>query len=177
MYFASFGVLAFCRSLSEKLRFWGKKTENSYFLEMGSSSALLGSSARAHNSPQPTTMCSKGAFQANGLKLRPVELERIEHSSHLHTRMCHRADIQVEWAWAHSAELAKTQTRTRTPIFLMPKAHVSLISTAGYTAFVFLVVSCKEGTLKRGKWVFLHSHQTLMLFYKAISFPPCKPTN
>jgi hypothetical protein len=38
--------------------------------------------ARAH---MPTT-----TLQANGLELSPVELERIEHSSHLRTRMRHR---------------------------------------------------------------------------------------
>jgi hypothetical protein len=36
----------------------------------------MGSSARAHNSPQPTTMCRKGAFKLSELKPTPVELER-----------------------------------------------------------------------------------------------------
>jgi hypothetical protein len=79
MYFASFGVLACCRSLSEKLRFWGKiakKAENSNFKEMGSSPTLLSSSVRAYNSPQPTTMCRKGVFESSELELTPVELER-----------------------------------------------------------------------------------------------------
>jgi hypothetical protein len=102
----------------------------------------------------PTT-----TLQANGLELNPIELERIEHSSHLHTRMRHK-DIQAECARVHPVELVKMQNRTRTPIkpFLMPKAPVSLIFVAGHAAFVFLVVSCKKGTLERGRGVFLHSH-------------------
>jgi hypothetical protein len=142
MYFVSFCVLAFCRSLSEKWRFWGKKRLKIRILRQW---------AWAH---MPTT-----TLQANGLELSPIELERIEYSSHLRTRMHHR-DIQAEWARADPAELAKMQNCTRTPIrpFLMPIAHVSLISVVGHAAFVFLVVSCKKGTLKRGRWVFLHSH-------------------
>jgi hypothetical protein len=38
-----------------------------------------------------------------------------------------------------------------------------------------LVVSCKRGTLKGGRGVFLHGLQTLMLLYKAIGFSPLKP--
>jgi len=133
MYFVSFGVLTFCKSLSKKL-----------IKEKRLKIQILRQWARAH---MPTI-----ALQANGLELSPVELERIEHSSHLCTRMCRR-DIQADWARAHPAELAKTHNCTRTPIrpFLMPKAPVSLISTAGHTAFVFLVVSCKRGTLERGR--------------------------
>jgi len=75
MYVVSFGVLAFSRSLSEKWRFWGKKAKNSDFLEMGSSSALLGLSARALNSPQPIAMCRKGAFKSSVLEPTPIELQ------------------------------------------------------------------------------------------------------
>jgi len=66
MFLASFDVLVFCRSLSKKFRFWGKNAENSDFLEMGSSTALLSLSARAHTSP----------FHPNELERIHVELER-----------------------------------------------------------------------------------------------------
>jgi len=117
MYFVCFGVLAFCRSLSEKWR-----------------------------------------FEVKRLKIQIL-------------RQWARA--QPYWARAHPAKLAKIQNRTRTPIrpFLMPKAPVSLISVVGHAAFMFLVVSCKRGTLERGRGVFLHSHQTLMLLYKTIAIP------
>jgi hypothetical protein len=55
-----------------------QKGENLDFKAMGLSTALLSSSARAHNSPQPASMCCKGAYHANGLKHSPAELERIE---------------------------------------------------------------------------------------------------
>jgi hypothetical protein len=41
---------------------------------MGSTTALLGWSARAHNSPHPATMCRKGAFKLSELEPTPVEL-------------------------------------------------------------------------------------------------------
>jgi len=160
MYFVCFGVLAFCRSLSEKWRFEVKRLKIQILRQWARAQPCW---ARAH---MPTT-----TLQANGLELNHVELE--------HSRMRHR-DIQAEWAraqpyWAraHPAKLAKIQNRTRTPIrpFLMPKAPVSLISVVGHAAFMFLVVSCKRGTLERGRGVFLHRHQTLMLLYKTIAIP------
>jgi hypothetical protein len=46
---------------------------------MGSSIALLSSSARTYNRQTLTaSMCRKGAFHANGLKHSPAELERIK---------------------------------------------------------------------------------------------------
>jgi hypothetical protein len=52
----------------------------------------------------------------------------------------------------------------------MTKALLPLISAAKHASFVILIVSCKRGTLEKGRGVFLHGLQTLMLLYKAIAF-------
>jgi len=77
----------------------------------------------------------------------------------------------------HLVELAKIQTCTRTSFrpFLLTQSLLSLIFAAEHVGFMTLVVSCKRGTLKGGRGVFLHGLQTLMLLYKAIGFSPLKP--
>jgi len=102
MFLASFGVLVFCRSLREKLRFWGKKAENSNFQEMslaqpcwvrahvptttpftwmGSSVSILNSSACVHNSPQQP-------FTRVGSSSSLLSLSARTHNSHQHPDEC-----------------------------------------------------------------------------------------
>jgi hypothetical protein len=91
-------VLVFCSSLREKLRFLGKKDENSDFLEMGSSIALLSSSTRAHNN----------AFHPNEHEHIHVELERTR--SQQPSAAFHPSGLErtlVEWC-------ANFNTRKRT---------------------------------------------------------------
>jgi len=115
MCFASFGVLAFCRLLSEKLRFWGKKAENSYFLEMGSSITLLSSNAHAHNNTfhpngleciyvereRTRPQQPSAAFHPSGLESIPIELERTrpqQPSMPWQMPECARAHLKCDWA-------------------------------------------------------------------------------
>jgi hypothetical protein len=96
--------------------------------QVSSNSPLLSSSAHALNSHQRTKM-----------HLRPViQLEWARAHS------C--------WAWAHSAELKKMQTRTITPIrqFLMPKTPVSLVFATGQVAFVFCLSFAREANHREG---------------------------
>jgi hypothetical protein len=161
-----------------------QKAENSDSKAMGSSTTLLGSSARAHSMPSARNDALQKSLSATWAQAQPCWAQvHLPFNSHQSTRMRTRKSFKPEWARAHAccarahpAELAKMQTCTRTPIrpFLFTKALIPLIFALERTSFVFLVVSCKKGTLKGGKGVFLHGLQTLELLYKAIAIPSLK---
>jgi hypothetical protein len=120
------------------------------FSRVSSSTALLSSSALATSSHQRTMMRAGKSFQPEW------------------------AQAQSFWARVQSAELAKMQICTKIPIrpFLMTKSFLPLISAVEHAGFVILVVSCSRGTLERGRGMFLHGSQTLMVLYKAIASSP-----
>jgi hypothetical protein len=158
--------------------------EISDFEAMGSSTALLCSSARAHSMPSARNNVLQKSFSATGAWAQPYWARvHLPFSSHKSTTMRARKSFKPEWARAqaccaraHPAELAKMHTCTRSPIrpFLFTKALLPLIFATEHAGFVFFVVSCKRGTLAGGRGVFPYDLQTLELLYKAIAIPSLK---
>jgi len=125
-------VLVFCRSLREKLRFLSKKTKNLDFLEMGSSTALLSSSACAHNSAfhpnelerihveleRTLPQQSSAAFHPSGLELTPVKLKCTcpqQPSAPWRMPECARAHLKCDRAhlcWLGYAETLASSINT-----------------------------------------------------------------
>jgi len=161
-----------------------QKAKNSYSKAMGSSTALLGSSARAHSTPSACNDAPQKSLSTTWAWPQPYGARaHLPFNNHQSTRMCARKSFKPEWARAqaccaraHPAELAKMQTCTKTPIkpFLFTKPLLPLIFAAEHAGFIFLVVSCKRWTLEGGRGVFLHGLQTLELLYKAIAIPSLK---
>jgi hypothetical protein len=143
-----------------------QKAENSNSKAMGSSIAMLGSSARAHSMPSARNDALQKSLSATWTRAQPCWAQaHLPFSNHQSTRMRIKKSFKPEWAWAqaccaraHPAELAKMQTCTSPPIrpFLFTKALLPLIFAPERAGFLFLVVSCKRGTLEGGRWVFLH---------------------
>jgi hypothetical protein len=168
-FFFNFGILAFCRSLSENWGFEAKMLKIRIFLEMGSSATLLGLSARAHNSPQPTAMCRKWAFKPSALEPTHVELERTrpqQPSTHRDAPQSRRLARVSSSAPCRTRKNAKSYQSSNQQ-FPYDKSTSSSSFAKSHAALVLRLVSCKRGV----KESFLLGPQTLMLIYKAIAIP------
>jgi hypothetical protein len=90
-----------------------------------------------------------------------------------------REVIQAEWARAHTAELANAESYSecQSDHFSCQK-HLFLYFLQQVTLHSCFQLSFARGeALEKGRGVFLHGSQTLILMHKAIAIPPCKPRN
>lgn len=153
---------------------------------MGSSTALLGSSARTYNM---LSACNDALQKSLSVECARAQLcwARVHSPLRCHQRTRNAAEksSKLEWAWAqpcpcwacvHTAELAKIQNHTRTPIsnFLMTKALFPLVLQWITQLLCYGLSLAREGTLERGRGVILLDPQTLDLLYKAIAIPSLK---
>jgi hypothetical protein len=104
---------------------------------MGSSTALLGSSAHSHSMP---------SARNNASFKEPALQQPLEHQDECKEVFQARVSSSVDPLGSSTAKLAKMQTCTKNPIrpFLFIKSLIPLIFATEHAGFVTLVVSCKR---------------------------------